>query len=263
MPTCSAASTSWPRKPTTFMPVHAKKSERSSTRRPWKRLSSLTALPVRSTLLREVGATPISAPATKFCLPKWSIIRISCLGSNWPSVREPCCVTSRLTDDGLLRLDTLDQLLTKRTKLVAVTALSNVLGTINPMAEIIRRAHEVGAVVLVDGAQSVPHQKTDVAELDCDFLAFSGHKMLGPSGIGVLYGKRELLESMPPFLGGGGMIRHVELDRFLARRSAAKIRGRHPAHRVGHCLGRCDRLSQRHRHGCHPSARSPINPPGA
>jgi cysteine desulfurase / selenocysteine lyase len=119
-----------------------------------------------------------------------------------------------LTDDGLLRLETLDELLTKRTKLVAVTALSNVLGTINPIAEIIRRAHEVGAVVLIDGAQSVPHQKTDVIELDYDFLAFSGHKMLGPSGIGVLYGKRELLEAMPPFLGGGGMIRQVELDRF-------------------------------------------------
>ena len=119
-----------------------------------------------------------------------------------------------LTDDGLLRIDTLDQLLTKRTKLVAVTALSNVLGTINPVSEIIRRAHEVGAVALVDGAQSVPHQKTDVTELDCDFLAFSGHKMLGSSGIGVLYGKRELLEAMPAFLGGGGMIRHVELDRF-------------------------------------------------
>lgn len=119
-----------------------------------------------------------------------------------------------LTDDGRLNLETLDQLLTKRTKLVAVTALSNVLGTINPVAEITRRAHELGAVVLVDGAQSVPHQKTDVADLACDFLAFSGHKMLGPSGIGVLYGKRELLESMPPFLGGGGMIRHVELDNF-------------------------------------------------
>jgi cysteine desulfurase/selenocysteine lyase len=119
-----------------------------------------------------------------------------------------------LTNDGLLRLDTLDQLLTKRTKLVAFTALSNVLGTINPAAEIIRRAHELGAVALVDGAQSVPHQKTDVIYLDCDFLAFSGHKMLGPSGIGVLYGKRELLEAMPPMFGGGGMIRHVDLDRF-------------------------------------------------
>jgi cysteine desulfurase/selenocysteine lyase len=119
-----------------------------------------------------------------------------------------------LTDDGRLKLDDLDQLLNKRTKLTAVTAVSNVLGTINPVAEIIRRAHDIGALVLVDGAQSVPHQKTDVAGLDCDFLAFSGHKMLGPSGVGVLYGKRELLEAMPPFLGGGGMIRLVQLNHF-------------------------------------------------
>ena len=117
-----------------------------------------------------------------------------------------------LTDDGLLAIDQLDRLLGPRTRLVAVTAVSNVLGTINPVREIIRRAHDVGAVVLVDGAQSVPHQKTDVTALDCDFLAFSGHKMLGPSGIGVLYGKRELLEAMPPFLGGGSMIRRVTLD---------------------------------------------------
>ena len=119
-----------------------------------------------------------------------------------------------LTDDGLLELDALDSLLTKRTKLVAFVAISNVLGTINPVAEIIRRAHAVGALVLVDGAQSVPHQKTDVQALDCDFLVFSGHKMLGPSGVGVLYGKREILDAMPPFLGGGSMIRRVMLDHF-------------------------------------------------
>jgi cysteine desulfurase / selenocysteine lyase len=119
-----------------------------------------------------------------------------------------------LTDDGRLRLDALDRLLTKRTKMVAVGVVSNVLGTINPVAEIIRRAHDAGAVVLLDAAQSAPHQKTDVQSLDCDFLAFSGHKMLGPSGVGVLYGKRALLEAMPPFLGGGGMIREVTLDGF-------------------------------------------------
>ena len=101
------------------------------------------------------------------------------------------------------------------------------------MAEIIRRAHDAGAVVLVDGAQSVPHQKTDVQALDCDFLAFSGHKMLGPSGVGVLYGKRELLEAMPPFLGGGGMIKEVTLEGFRAAVLAGQVRGRHAADRAG------------------------------
>ncbi len=119
-----------------------------------------------------------------------------------------------ITDDGRLRMDTLDALLTRRTKLVAVTAVSNVLGTINPIEEIVARAHAVGALVLVDGAQSVPHRKIDVQALDLDFLAFSGHKMLGPSGIGVLYGKRDLLDAMPPFLGGGGMIKEVTLEGF-------------------------------------------------
>lgn len=119
-----------------------------------------------------------------------------------------------VTDDGLLDLTTLDQLLTKRTKLVGVGVVSNMLGTINPVEEIIRRAHDVGALVLLDAAQSVPHQKTDAQVLDCDFLALSGHKMLGPSGIGVLYGKRELLEVMPPFMGGGGMIKEVTLQGF-------------------------------------------------
>ncbi len=117
-----------------------------------------------------------------------------------------------ITDDGLLRMDLLDSLLDERVKLVAVTMMSNVLGTINPVKEITRKAHAVGAVVLVDAAQGVPHMPVDVQDLDCDFLAFSGHKMCGPTGIGVLYGKESLLEEMPPFLGGGNMIRKVEWD---------------------------------------------------
>lgn len=119
-----------------------------------------------------------------------------------------------ITDDGLLRMDLLPSLLTERVKLVGVAAVSNVLGTINPIAEIIRQAHAAGALVLIDAAQSAPHMTTDVQALDCDFLVFSGHKMLGPSGVGILYGKRALLEAMPPFLGGGSMIRRVKLDSF-------------------------------------------------
>jgi cysteine desulfurase/selenocysteine lyase len=119
-----------------------------------------------------------------------------------------------ITDDGLLELDQLDRLLTDRTRLVAVTAVSNVLGTINPIEEIVRRAHAAGALVLIDAAQHVPHRPLDVQAIDADFVAFSGHKMLGHSGIGILYGRRELLDAMPPFLGGGSMINEVQLDRF-------------------------------------------------
>ncbi|HHS96920.1 MAG TPA: cysteine desulfurase [Chloroflexi bacterium] len=118
-----------------------------------------------------------------------------------------------ITDDGLLDVDRLDDLLDDRVKLVAFTMMSNVLGTITPVKEIVQKAHQAGAVTLVDGAQGVPHMPVDVQDLGCDFLAFSGHKMCGPSGIGVLYGREELLEEMPPFLGGGDMIRRVEWDR--------------------------------------------------
>jgi cysteine desulfurase / selenocysteine lyase len=116
-----------------------------------------------------------------------------------------------VTDDGLLRPDVYEQLLQQQPKLVAFTHMSNVLGTINPVREMIALAHKAGALALVDGAQSVPHLPVDVQALDVDFLAFSGHKMLGPTGIGVLYGRRELLEAMPPFMGGGDMIRSVSL----------------------------------------------------
>jgi cysteine desulfurase/selenocysteine lyase len=117
----------------------------------------------------------------------------------------------RVTDDGRLDLDHLKELLAQEPRLVAFPHVSNSLGTINPAEEIIRLAHEAGAVTVVDGAQSVPHMPVDVQALDADFLAFSGHKMLGPMGSGALYGKLSLLEAMPPFMGGGGMIRKVSL----------------------------------------------------
>ncbi len=117
-----------------------------------------------------------------------------------------------LREDGTLQLEALDTLLNERTRLVAVTQMSNVLGTIVPVQSIVEKAHAVGAVCLVDGAQSVPHMPVNVQELGCDFLVFSGHKMCGPTGIGVLWGRRELLEAMPPFMTGGDMIRRVTLE---------------------------------------------------
>ena len=116
-------------------------------------------------------------------------------------------------DDGTLDMAAFERFLRDEpVKLVALTHMSNVLGTINPVDEIIQKAHAAGALVLLDGAQSVPHLPVDVQALDVDFLAFSGHKMLGPTGIGVLYGKRALLETMPPYMGGGDMIRRVKLS---------------------------------------------------
>jgi len=134
----------------------------------------------------------------------------------WHMLAEERGVTIRwipVDDDGNLVLDDLEQLV-DGAKLVGVTCMSNVLGTLNPLPEIARVAHAAGAVVVADGAQSVPHLPTDVAALGCDFIAFSSHKMLGPTGIGVLWGREELLAPLPPFLGGGEMILDVRKDGF-------------------------------------------------
>jgi len=116
-------------------------------------------------------------------------------------------------DDGRLDLSELDELVTERTKVVSLTWISNMLGTVNPVSQIARRAHEVGALVVVDASQAVPQMPVDVATLGADFVAFTGHKMVGPTGIGVLWGRRELLAQLPPFLGGGEMIETVTLER--------------------------------------------------
>lgn len=132
----------------------------------------------------------------------------------WHFVRDLKGVTLKYVDvdeDGHLRMEQYDELITKRTKIVTVAHVSNVLGTISDVKEIAKRAHEVGAVCVVDAAQSVPHMPVDVRALDCDFFAFSGHKMLGPTGIGILYGKKEVLEATEPLLGGGEMISEVHL----------------------------------------------------
>ena len=134
-----------------------------------------------------------------------------------------------VTEDGVLDLDVYKTLLDRRPKLVSFTHMSNVLGTINPAAEMIRLAHAAGAITLVDAAQSVPHLTVDVQALDADFLAFSAHKMCGPTGIGALYGKTALLEAMPPFLGGGDMIKEVKLRSFRANTLPHKFEAGTPA----------------------------------
>src|SRR3712207_1772935 len=133
----------------------------------------------------------------------------------WQQLCERTGATLRwlgLTDDGRLDLSDLATVVNERTKLVAVTQQSNILGTINPLGEISARAREVGALLLVDGAQSVPHQPVDVTTLGADFLVFSGHKMLGPTGVGVLWGRYEVLDALPPFLTGGSMIEVVRME---------------------------------------------------
>jgi cysteine desulfurase / selenocysteine lyase len=134
-----------------------------------------------------------------------------------------------VTEEGLLDLEAYGTLLSRSPKLVSFTHMSNVLGTINPAKEIIRLAHEAGAVTLVDAAQSVPHLKVDVQALDADFLAFSAHKMCGPTGIGALYGRMELLEAMPPFMGGGDMIKEVKLRSFRPNALPYKFEAGTPA----------------------------------
>ncbi len=118
-----------------------------------------------------------------------------------------------MTDDGLLRMDEYEKLFNERTKLVSVTHVSNVLGTVNPVRQIIDIAHSNGVPVLVDGAQSTPHFAVNVTDMDCDFFAFSGHKAYGPTGIGVLYGKERWLDSIPPYMGGGEMIKTVSFEK--------------------------------------------------
>lgn len=133
----------------------------------------------------------------------------------WQILQEQLGFTLRyvpITDGGELELSRLENLLTERTKLFAFVHVSNVLGTVNPAADLVRAAHAVGALALIDASQSVPHMPVDVQALDADFLVFSGHKMCGPTGIGILYGKREVLEAMPPFMGGGDMIREVKMS---------------------------------------------------
>lgn len=141
-----------------------------------------------------------------------------------------------MTDEGELQLEAYEKLFTERTKLVSVTQVSNVLGTVNPVKEMIRIAHEQGVPVVVDGAQSVPHFAVDVQDLDCDFLAFSGHKVYGPTGVGVLYGKEEWLDRLPPYQGGGEMIERVSFEKTTFERPPLKFEAGTPDYIATHGL---------------------------
>ncbi len=143
-----------------------------------------------------------------------------------------------MTDEGVLDLQAYEQLFSERTKLVSVMQVSNVLGTINPVKEMIRIAHEHGVPVMIDGAQSVPHFAVDVQDLDCDFLAFSGHKVYGPTGVGVLYGKEEWLDKMPPYQGGGEMIEHVSFEKTTFERPPLKFEAGTPDYVATHGLAK-------------------------
>jgi cysteine desulfurase/selenocysteine lyase len=143
-----------------------------------------------------------------------------------------------ITDDGYLELSTLNSQLSTKTKLICIAHVSNVLGTINPVEDIIKTAHERGIPVLVDGAQSAPHMTIDVQALDCDFFAFSGHKMYGPTGIGVLYGKEEWLEKLPPYQGGGEMIDKVTWEKTTFERLPFKFEAGTPDYVATHGLAK-------------------------
>ena len=143
-----------------------------------------------------------------------------------------------ITDDGILCIEQLETLISERTKIVSVAHVSNVLGTVNPVEEIIRIAHAHGIPVLVDGAQSAPHFKVDVQAMDCDFFAFSGHKMYGPTGIGVLYGKEEWLDRLPPYQGGGEMIDKVTWEKTTFERLPFKFEAGTPDYVATHGLAK-------------------------
>ena len=159
------------------------------------------------------GRAQVQARAMKCSSPPWSTIPTSCRGRSSATKSRRKLRVAPINDRGELLLDEFAKLLGPRTKLAAVTHVSNALGTINPLKRMIELAHSRNVPVLVDGAQAVPHMKVNVQALDCDFYTFSGHKVYGPTGIGVLYGKAALLDAMPPYQGGGDMISSVTFEK--------------------------------------------------
>ena len=197
--------------------------QHSSMPRIPRKSSSFAAPPKPSTLSRKPTAARTSARATKSSSPPWSTTPTSFRGRFFARKRARSSASRRSTIAASLLLDEFANLLGPKTKLVAVTHVSNALGSIIPIRRMIELAHAQNIPVLVDGAQAVPHMKVDVQALDCDFYAFSGHKVYGPTGIGVLYGKAALLEAMPPYQGGGDMISFGHLRENAVQQAALQI----------------------------------------
>ena len=197
------------------------------------------------------GSKHAQAPATRSCSPRWSTTATSSPGNCWPSAPARKLVYLPITGDiGLLDLSRLDECLTKEVKLFALTHISNSLGTINPVADLCARARKLGVTTLVDAAQSAGHRPLDVQDIGCDFLAFSGHKMCGPTGIGVLYGRQEVLEDHAALSGRrrDDSERGFSAEHLEAR--PAQVRGRHARHLRRHRPARGDGLPRR-RSGAH------------
>ena len=193
-------------------------------------------------LWRRAGGVRGSRPATRCSSPRWSTTPTSCRGRCWCEQTGATLRVAPIDDLGVLRVEEFERLLSPRTRIAAFTHVSNALGTINPVKELVAMAHEHGAVVLVDGAQAAPHLAVDVRDLGADFYVFTAHKLFGPSGVGVLYGRLAHLESMPPYQGGGGHDRDGDLREDHLRRRAPQVRGGNAEHRGHRRPGRGHRL---------------------
>ena len=201
------------------------------------------------------SAASASSPATRSCCRSWSTTPTSCHGISCASAYGAVIKWAPVDEEGNFLIDEFEKLLTPRTKMVAITHMSNMTGTHVPVKEVVKRAHARNIPVLVDGSQAAVHLDVDVQDIGCDFYVFTGHKLYGPTGIGVLWGKYDLLAEMPPFNGGGEMIREVAEDRITYGEPPHRFEAGTPPIVAGDRARRRDRLRQLGRQAAHPRAR--------